>query len=90
MPYNYMSQSADLRINNFAEGSTHCDVAKAIVHHFAAENMKVLCVQQCANKIARVTFESKLACDVVQLRGELNVGGVKVAVVPPSSSPKLG
>ena len=87
MPSNYMTRSADLKINNFAEGSSNCDIAKAIVDHFAADNIKVLCVQQCANKVARVTFDTKLASEVVQLRGELDVGGVKVAVVPPPPPP---
>ena len=88
---NYMSRSADLKINNFPEQSTNCDVVKVIVDYMTAESMKILCVQQCANKIARVTFQDKLACEIIQLRGELDMGGVKVAVVPsPSSSPKLG
>ena len=31
----------------------------------------------------RVSLEDKLACDTVCLRGELDIGGVKVAVLPP-------
>ena len=82
-----MSRSADLKINNFADDFTNSDIAKAIVDYFVARNMKVLCVQQCANKIARVTFDSREASEVVQLRGELDIGGVKVAVVPPPPPP---
>ncbi len=74
-------------MNNFDEGFTNCDIAKAIVDHFAAENMKVLSIQQRANKIARVTFDSKLVSEIVQLRGELDIGGVKVGVVPPPPPP---
>ena len=80
---NHLARCADLKVNNFDEGFTNCDIAKAIVDHFAAENMKVLSIQQRANKIARVTFDSKLVSEIVQLRGELDIGGVKVGVVPP-------
>ena len=85
-----MARCADLKVNNFAEGVTNCDIAQAIVDHFKAENMKVLSIQQCANKIARVTFDSKLVCEIVQLRGELDIGGVKVAVVPLLLLPQTG
>ena len=85
-----MSRSANLKINNFAEGTSNCDVVKSIVDYFTSTGTKILCVQQCANKIARVTFESKLACELTQLRGELDVGGVKVAVVPPLLLPQIG
>ena len=64
-------------------GFTNCDITKAIVDHFTAENMKVLSIQQRANKIAHITFDSKLVSEIVQLRGELDIGGVKVGVVPP-------
>ena len=84
-----MARCADLKVGNFPEGVTNCDIAQAIVDHFKTENMNVLSIQQCANKIARVTFDSKLVCEIVQLRGELDIGGVKVAVIPPSPSPKL-
>ena len=85
-----MARCADLKVNNFAEGVTDCDIAQAIVDHFKAENMKVLSIQPCANKIPRVTFDSKLGCEIVQLRGELDIGGVKVAVVPPLLLPQTG
>ena len=87
---NYMSRSADLKINNFPEQCTNCDVVKAIVDYMRAENMKILCVQQCANKIARVTFQEKLACEIIQFRGELDIGGAKVAVVSPLLLPQIG
>ena len=73
-----------------AEQSTNCDVVKAIVDYMRAENMKILCVQQCANKIARVTFQEKLACEIIQFRGELDIGGAKVAVVSPLLLPQIG
>ena len=84
---NHLARCADLKVNNFAEGFTNCDIAKAIVDHFTAENMKVLSIQQRANKIAHVTFDSKLVSEIVQLRGELDTGGVKVGVVPPLPPP---
>ena len=66
-----MSRSADLKVNNFAEGTSNSDIVKSIVDYFTSTGTKILCVQQCANKVARVTFESKLACELTQLRGEL-------------------
>ena len=82
-----MGRSADLKVGNFPEGTTNCDIAKAIVGHFSADNIKVLSIQQCANKIARVTFDDKTACEIVRLRGELDMDGVKVPVVPPPPPP---
>ena len=38
-------------------------------------------------KIACVTFQDKTACEIIQLKGELDMGGVKVAVVPPPPPP---
>ena len=87
MFHNVLGRAADLKIGNFPEGTTNCDIAQSIVDHFKADNIKVLSIQQCANKIARVTFEDKTACELIQLRGELDMGGVKVAVVPPPPPP---
>ena len=87
---NHMARCADLKVNNFAEGVTNCYIVQAIVDHFKAENVKVLSIQQCANKIAWVTFDFKLVCEIVQLRGELDIGGVKVAVVSLLLLPQTG
>ena len=76
MFHNVLGHAADLKVGNFPEGITNCDIAQSIVDHFKAENIKVLSIQQCANKIARVTFEDKTACELIQLRGELDMGGV--------------
>ena len=82
-----MTRTADLKVNCFAENASNTDIAKSIVEHFAGQNIKVLAIQQCPNKIARVTFEDRTACEMVQLRGELDMNGVKVAVVPPPPPP---
>ena len=34
-----MSRCADLKVYNFAEGTANYDIVKAIVDHFAAENI---------------------------------------------------
>lgn len=81
--FNCMRRTADLKVDKFGEGSASTDIAKAIFDHFASQNIKVLSIQQCRNKVAHVTFEDQTACECVQLRGELDVGGVKVDVVPP-------
>ena len=49
---NCMGRAADLKVGNFPEGVMNCDIAKSIVEHFAADNIKVFPIQQCANKIA--------------------------------------
>ena len=82
-----MTRMADLKVNCFAEDASNTDIAKSIVEHFAGQNIKVLAIQQCPNKITRVTFEDRTACEIVQLRGELDMNGVKVAVVPPPPPP---
>ena len=87
MFHNVLGRAADLKVCNFPQGITNCDIAQSIVDHFKADNIKVLSIQQCANKIARVTFEDKTACELIQRRGELDMGGVKVAVVPPPPLP---
>ena len=72
----YLRRIADLKVDKFGEGAVNTDIAKAIFDHFAGQNIKVLSIQQCCNKVARVTFEDQTACECVQLRGELDVGGV--------------
>ena len=63
MPFNYMARSADLKVNGFLEGTTNTDIAKAIVEYFTAQNVKIVAIQQCANKIARVTFDDRTTCE---------------------------
>ena len=87
MYVNHLYRSADLKVNGFAEDVTSTDIVKIVVEHFASENVKVLSVQQCPGKIARVTFHDRAASDMIRLRGELEMGGVKVAVVPPPPPP---
>ena len=84
---NHMRRAADLKVDKFAEGTVNTDIAQSIVDHFASQNIKILSIQQCKNKVARVTFADPTACECVQLRGELEIGGVKVAVVPPPPPP---
>ena len=87
MSISYLYRSADLKVNGFAENVTNTDIVKIVVEHFVSENVKVLSVQQCSGKIARVTFQDRTACEMIKLRGELEMGGVKVAVVPPPPPP---
>ena len=87
MPFDYTVRSADLKVHDFPEGTTNTDIVKAIVEYFTAQNVTVLAVQQCANKIARVTFDDRTACELIRLRLELDINGVKVPVVPPPPPP---
>ena len=72
MSLSHMGRSAALKVDCFAENVRNCDRAKSIVDHFAGQNIKILSIQQCSKKIARVTFEVRATCECVQ----------KVAVVP--------
>ena len=47
MSFNYMRRTADLKVDKFAEGTVNTGIAKAIVDHFAGQNIKVLSIQQC-------------------------------------------
>ena len=87
MSFDYLGRSADLNVNGFPEGTTNTDIAKAIMDYFVGQNVKVLAIQQCPNKIARVTFDDRTACDLIRLRVELDMNGVKVPVVPPPPPP---
>ncbi len=87
MPFDYLSRSADLKVNGFDVALTTPDIVKIVVEFFASENIKVIAVQPCPNKIARVTFENRQACEIVRDRSELDMGGVKVTVVPPPPPP---
>ena len=88
MPFDYMARSADLKVNGFPEGTTNTDIAKAIVEYFTAQNVKILAIPQRANKIARVTFDNRTACERTCAMSELDLNGVKVLVArPPPTLP---
>jgi len=87
MSFDYLGRSADLNVNGFPEGTTNTDIAKAIMDYFVGQNVKVLAIQQCPNKIARVTFDDRTACELIRLRVELDMNGVKVPEVPPPPPP---
>ena len=70
--------SVDLKVNGFPEGNVPNDTAKSVDDYFVDQNIKVLAIQQCPNKVARVTFEDRTACELICLRGELDMNGVKV------------
>jgi len=88
---NHMARSADLKVSGFPDSATNSDIAKSIVDYFVGQNVNVLAIQQCRTKEARVTFKDRTACELIRLRCELDMGGVKVPVVPPPPPPpKLG
>lgn len=87
MSFNYLARSVDLKVNAFPEGKFPNDIAKSIADYFVDQNIKLLAIQQCPNKIARVTFEDRTACELIRLRGELDMDGVMVPVVPPPPPP---
>ena len=82
MSISYLYRSADLKVNGFAENVTNTGIVKIVIEHFASENVKILSVQQCPGKIARVIFQDRDAYAMIRLRGELQMDGVKVAVLP--------
>ena len=84
---NHMARSADLKVSGFPDSATNSDIAKSIVDYFVGQNVNVLAIQQCRTKEARVTFKDRTACELIRLRCELDMGGVKVPVVPPPPPP---
>ena len=78
MSFNYLVRSVDLKVNGFPEGNVPNDTAKSVADYFVDQNIKVLAIQQCPNKVARVTFEDRTACELICLKGELDMNGVKV------------
>ena len=75
MSISYLYRSADLKVNCFAENVTNTGIVKIVI-------VKILSVQQCPGKIARVIFQDRDAYAMIRLRGELQMNGVKVAVLP--------
>ena len=87
MSFNYLVRSVDLKVNGSPEGNVPNVTAKSIADYFVDQNIEVLAIQQCPNKVARVTFEDRTTCELIRLRGELDMNGVKVPVVPPPPQP---
>lgn len=83
------TKTVDLRVNGFPEGSVNTDIAKAIVDSFVGnDSFNVVSVQQCPNKIARVTFDNVEGRTYLLELGQLRlVNGVVCEVIVPPPPP---
>ena len=51
-------RSIDIKLGEFPDGTSDLDIAKSLLDFFEEKaQFKVVAIQQCPNKIARVTFE---------------------------------
>ena len=84
------TKTVDFGVNGVPEGSVNTDIAKAIVDPFAGNDLfNVVSVQQCPNKIARVTFDNVQGRTYLLELGELRLvnGVVCEVIVPPHPCP---
>ena len=54
----FLPRSIDVKLGDFPEGVSSVDIVRSLLEFFQKNaDFKVVVVQQCPNKIARVTFE---------------------------------
>lgn len=54
----FLPRSIDVKLGDFPEGVSSVDIVRSLLEFFQKNaDFKVVAVQQCPNKIARVTFE---------------------------------
>ena len=82
-----LTRSIDIKLGAFPEGTSIFDTAKALRDYFAKEaDFEVVAIQQCPNRIARVTFEEggEAAKADFQDEGSIRIFGVECEVVSPA------
>ena len=82
-----LTRSIDIKLGVFPEGTSIFDTAKALRDYFAKEaDFEVVAIQQCPNRIARVTFEEggEAAKADFQDEGSIRIFGVECEVVSPA------
>ena len=82
-----LTRSIDIKLGVFPEGTSIFDTAKALRDYFAKEaDFEVVAIQQCPNRIARVTFEEggEAAKADFQDEGSIRIFGVDCEVVSPA------
>ena len=83
-----LTRSIDIKLGVFPEGTSIYDTAKALRDYFAEKaQFKVVAIQQCPNRIARVTFEEggEAAKADFQDEGSIRIFGVECEVISPAS-----
>ena len=54
----FLPRSIDVKLGDFPEGVSSVDIVRSLLEFFQKNaDFKVVAIQQCPNKIARVTFE---------------------------------
>ena len=82
-----LTRSIDVKLGVFPEGTSIFDTAKALRDYFAEEaQFKVVAIQQCPNRIARVTFEEggEAAKADFQDQRFIRICGVECEVISPA------
>ena len=83
----FLPRSIDVKLGDFPEGVSSIDIVKSLLDFFEENaDFKVVAVQQCPNKIARVTFEEggeAAKADFVD-EGSILIRGVKCQVIRPA------
>ena len=83
----FLPRSMDVKLGVFPEGVSSLDIVKSLLDFFQENaDFKVVAVQQCPNKIARVTFEEggeAAKADFVD-EGSILIRGVKCQVIRPA------
>ena len=84
----HFSRTVDLNVGDFPAESSPTDIAKTIVSCYPDhDTLRIVSVQQCPKKVARVTFDKPMGRTDLLDQGELVVGGIKCKVVRPPVPP---
>lgn len=85
------SRTIDIECKDFPAGTLSSDVAKWVFEYFITNHpdFKVVSIQQCPGRVARVTFDKDCdsAKDTLEELGEVSINGVQCLVVRPEPPP---
>ena len=85
------TRTVDIVVKDFPAGTPAPDIAKWVLGFFVntLPNFKVVSIQQCPGRVARVTFDKDCvtAKDTVEALGEVTINGVRCPVLQPAPLP---
>ena len=82
-----MPRSIDIKLGDFPDDVSSIDIVKSLLHFFEEKaQFKVVAIEQCPNKIARVTFDEggEAAKADFEDEGSVLIQGVKCQVIHPA------
>ena len=82
-----LTRSIDIKLGVFPEGTSIFDTAKALRDYFAKEaQFEVVAIQQCPNRIARVTFKEGGEATMADFQDQrfIQICGVESEVISPA------